>query len=236
MRITIIVPAYNEEATIVELLGLISKQNIPGIEFETIVVDDCSSDGTLNKLKNRLDLYAQLIVMPSNQGKGGAVIAGLKHATGEFVLFQDADLEYHPSEYARMLSPIIEHNADIVIGSRITAPPVTRVLYYWHKVGNRLITLLFNVLFNTTFTDIYCGYLIYRRALLDPTALKTRGWEQQAEILARIVPRAERIFEIPISYFGRTYGEGKKIRARHIFAVIGQIILRRITTWREVRR
>jgi glycosyltransferase involved in cell wall biosynthesis len=227
MKISIIVPAYNEEATILEVLGLISNQNISGVDFETIVIDDCSRDGTLTRLKSRPDLYAHLVTMPRNEGKGGAVLAGLMHASGDFVLFQDADLEYHPSEYVRMLSPILEHNADIVIGSRISAPPVTRVYYYWHMVGNRLITFLFNVLFNTTFTDIYCGLLVYRRRLLNPSTLKTRGWEQQAEILARIVPKANRIFEIPISYFGRTYAEGKKIHGGDAFAVIGQILLRR---------
>jgi glycosyltransferase involved in cell wall biosynthesis len=227
MKVSVIVPAYNEEGTILELLELVSSRQVPGVEFEPIVVDDCSRDGTLKKLESRPDLYAHLISMPSNQGKGGAVIAGLKRATGDFILFQDADLEYHPTEYARMLSPILEHNADIVIGSRISAPPVTRVYYYWHMVGNRLITFLFNILFNTTFTDIYCGLLVFRRKLLDPNTLKTKGWEQQAEILGRIVPRADRIFEIPISYFGRTYAEGKKIHGRHAFAVIGQILIRR---------
>ena len=224
MRVSIIVPAYNEESSILELLNLISSQRIPNIEFETIVIDDRSRDATLARLKSRPDLYTHLIANPRNLGKGGAVVAGLERATGEFVLFQDADLEYHPSEYTRLLFPVLQHDADIVIGSRISAPPVTRVYYFWHMVGNRLITLLFNVLFNTTFTDIYCGYLIYRRKLLDPRRLKTRRWEQQAEILARIVPKANRMFEIPISYFGRTYSEGKKIHGRQ---VIGQIIIRR---------
>jgi glycosyltransferase involved in cell wall biosynthesis len=150
MRVSIIVPAYNEEATILELLGLISNQKISGVELEIIVIDDCSRDETLTKLKSRPDLYTHLIALPSNHGKGGAVVAGLKRATGDFILFQDADLEYHPSEYARLLFPILEHNADIVIGSRISAPPITRVYYYWHMVGNRLITFLFNVLYNTT--------------------------------------------------------------------------------------
>jgi glycosyltransferase involved in cell wall biosynthesis len=227
MRVSIIIPAYNEESSILEILGLVSNQKVPNVEFETIVIDDCSRDATLTRLKSRPDLYTHLVANPRNLGKGGAVVAGLKHATGEFVLFQDADLEYHPSEYARLLFPVLDHDADIVIGSRISAPPITRVYYYWHMVGNRLITFLFNVLFNTTFSDIYCGYLIYRRKLLDPSTLKTRGWEQHAEILARIVPKANRIFEIPISYFGRTYAEGKKIHGRHAFAVIGQIILRR---------
>jgi glycosyltransferase involved in cell wall biosynthesis len=228
MKVSVIIPAYNEEATILQVLGAISEQTVAGVEFEIIVVDDGSTDDTLSKLKSRPDLYTHLIALPKNGGKGEAIIAGLKQATGKFILFQDADLEYHPAEYARMLVPIIEHDAEVVIGSRISAPPMTRVYYFWHLVGNRLLTLLFNVIYNTTFTDIYCGLLLYDRRLINPESLKTRGWEQHAEILARLVQNAQRIYEIPVSYFGRTYAEGKKIRARHALAVAMQIVARRL--------
>ena len=166
--------------------------------------------------------------MNKNGGKGAAVKAGLNCATGDYILFQDADLEYNPAEYGKLVQPVFEYEADIVIGSRFLAPEVTRVAYFWNKVGNRLITLIFNILYNTTFTDIYSCYLLCRRDLLQPDQLKTIGWEQQAEILSRTVKRAKSIYEVPISYHGRTIEEGKKIRAHHIFSVIWTMISLRL--------
>ena len=146
--------------------------------------------------------------------------AGLDAATGDVVLFQDADLEYDPAEFANLLGPVLHHGAELVIGSRMLGPRYTRVHYFWHKLGNGVITLLFNILNNTTFTDVYSGYLLFRRALLAPEELATRGWEQQAEILGKTVRRADRIYEVPVSYAGRTYAEGKKIKAYHVVAII----------------
>ena len=218
--VTVLVPAYNEQGTVVELLSRVNAQCVPGIVFEVMVVDDGSTDDTVALLQARPDLYAQLIRLDRNVGKGGAVVAGLRAATGEFVLFQDADLEYDPDDYARLLEPVLKHRADIVMGSRMIAPRLTRVHYFWNKVGNRLITCLFNVLHNTTFTDIYTCYLLFRRQLIHPDELVSRGWGQQAELLSRVARRAEVIYEAPISYHGRTYAEGKKIRARHVIDVV----------------
>ena len=228
MKISVIIPAYNEEATIVELLKRVKAQTVEGFEFEVIIIDDGSQDQTLRLLEEHSDLYHHLISLPTNQGKGGAVKAGLKKASGEYVLFQDADLEYNPNDYDTMLYPVREFGADVVMGSRFTAPRYTRVHYFWHKVGNTVITQLFNVLYNRTFSDIYCGYLLYRRNLIEPHRLSSNGWEQHAEILARAVKRAEVIYEVPISYHGRSYEEGKKIRARHLIPIIWMIVKQRV--------
>ena len=161
--------------------------------------------------------------MPENGGKGAAVKAGLEQATGDYVLFQDADLEYDPDDYAKLVVPVLRHDADLVIGSRMLAPPYTRVHYYWHKRANEMLTTLFNLLHNTTFTDIYSCYLLYRRSLVDAGELRTKGWEQHAEILGLAVRRGKVYYEVPITYSGRSYEEGKKIRARHVWSVVGEI-------------
>jgi len=228
MRLSIIVPAYNEEASIVELLRRVRSQSIQGVEFEIIVVDDGSKDRTVALLEQNSGLYDQLVKQAKNGGKGAAVRAGLLHATGEYVLFQDADLEYDPNEYAKLLEPVLRFDADVVLGSRMLAPPWTRVHYFWHKRGNELLTFAFNILFNKTFTDTYTCYLLYRRSLLEPNELVSNGWEQHAEILCRVVRRAHSCYEVPISYAGRTYAEGKKIRARHAVGVLGMFLKQRV--------
>lgn len=226
IKVTILVPAYNEEKTIIQVLQRVSEQTVPGVSFEIIVVDDGSKDATVKLLEQNLNLYTRLVKMPQNGGKGAAVKAGLAAATGDYILFQDADLEYDPADYAKLLMPVTRFSADIVMGSRIAAPPCTRVAYFWHRVGNRFLTLIFNVINNTTFTDIYTCYLVFRRSLIKPDELKTMGWEQQAEILSLAVKRSKVYYEVPICYYGRTYEEGKKIRAYHMVAVITTIISR----------
>lgn len=221
---SIIVPAFNEKDTIVEILERVATVKVEGVSFEVIVVDDGSSDGTRELLDARPELYSLFIKHEKNRGKGGAVKTGLAAASGEFVLFQDADLEYDPAEFSKILMPVVRFNADIVMGSRFLAPEYTRVHYFWHKIGNALITLTFNVFNNTTFTDIYSCYLLYRRSLVDVSSLKSEGWEQQAEILSKIVVRAKNLYEVPISYHGRSYDEGKKIKAHHAFAVLAMIV------------
>ena len=225
-KVTILVAAYNEEKTIIQVLQRVNEQVVPGVSFEIIVVDDGSNDATVKLLEQNPKLCTRLVKMPSNGGKGAAVKAGLAVATGEYILFQDADLEYDPADYAKLLMPVTRFSADIIMGSRIASPPCTHVAYFWHKIGNRFITLLFNVINNTTFTDIYTCYLIFRRSLVKPEELKTSGWEQQAEILTLAVKRSKVYYEVPICYYGRTYEEGKKIRAHHMVAVIRTIVSR----------
>lgn len=226
IRVSIIVPAYNEERTIATVLEQVRAQKVDGIEFEIVVINDGSKDRTREILDSRPELYDHVIHQP-NGGKGAAVTAGLAKATGEYVLFQDADLEYDPADYAKLMKPLLKFDADIVMGSRFVAPEFTRVYYFWHRIGNWAISFLFNILNNTTFSDIYSCYLCYRRSLVDPAGLRTRGWEQHAEILSKAVAASKVYYEVPISYHGRTYDEGKKIKAHHVFAVFATIIRER---------
>ena len=229
MRLSVVIPAYNEEATIETLLKRVSAQKFADVEMEVIVVDDGSVDETRNILNENEDLYDRLILRSSNGGKGAAVRDGLEAATGDYVLFQDADLEYDPKEYGKLFVPVREQGADAVIGSRHLAPSYVRVHYFWHLVGNRLITLIFNVFNNLTFTDIYSCYLMYRRELVNPAELKSDGWAQHAEILGLVARRGRIFYEVPVNYSGRTYAEGKKIRYWHAIAVIGMIMRKRFT-------
>ncbi|MCP5367788.1 MAG: glycosyltransferase family 2 protein [Hyphomicrobiales bacterium] len=228
--VSIIIPAYNEERTIIQILERIAEQRVDGVAFEVVVIDDGSKDRTVELLEARPELYSHLVRMPKNGGKGAAVKAGLRQASGDYILFQDADLEYDPADYAKMLVPVQRFDADVIMGSRTIAPPFTRVYYFWHKVGNRFITLMFNLLYNMTFTDIYSCYLMYRRTLVDPDELRSEGWEQHAEILTDAVRRGKVVYEVPISYHGRSYEEGKKIRAHHVISVIWMIMRQRFRT------
>ena len=229
-KISIIVPAHNEEQTIVSLLQAVraATEAISIARFEVIVIDDGSKDTTRALLLAAPELYDHLIVLDHQHGKGGAVLKGLQRATGEFVLFQDADLEYDPRDYAALIEPVTEHGAQVVIGSRFIAPRMTRVFYFWHKMGNRLITLVFNLLNNTTFTDIYSCYLLYQRSLVPVESIRTRSWEQHGEILSLAVGKADVLYEVPVSYRGRSYAEGKKIRPSDIFRVFYVLILTRL--------
>tara|TARA_B100001057_G_scaffold455083_1_gene501354 strand:+ start:2102 stop:2788 length:687 start_codon:yes stop_codon:yes gene_type:complete len=227
MKFTIIIPAHNEESTIKEILSRVSNQK-NNHDLEIIVIDDGSTDNTINIIEENIHLVDKLIKLHKNLGKGGAVIEGLKSASGEYILFQDADLEYNPKDYDKIFSVIKELNADIVIGSRFLAPKYVRVHYFWHSVGNKFITFLFNVLYNTTFTDIYSCYFAVRTNLIDIEKLKHLGWSQQAEILGSVVKKGKVFYEVPISYSGRTYDEGKKIRARNVISVILTILKKRL--------
>ena len=226
---SIIVPAHNEEATIIPLLQSVQEsiKKISNVSFEVIVINDCSVDRTGSLLENNQPLYDHLISLTQRSGKGGAVLQGLEKATGDFILFQDADLEYNPQDYEKLLRPITEFNADLVIGSRFLAPEWTRVQYFWHKMGNVSITLFFNVLNNTAFSDIYSCYLIYRRVLVSVDQIRTTGWEQHGEIIALAVRSGRALYEVPITYRGRTYEEGKKIRPYHVFKILSTLLTTR---------
>jgi glycosyltransferase involved in cell wall biosynthesis len=224
IRVSVIVPAYNEEATIIDILEKVRAQRVAGAAFDVIVVNDASKDATLAKLQSRPDLFDTLVTHETNSGKGAAVKTGLRAATGDYILFQDADLEYDPAEYEKLLLPVLRFDADMVLGSRFLAPLYTRVHYLWHKIGNKTITNMFNVMFNKTFTDLYTCYVLFRRNLITADELRTEGWEQQAEILALVVRRSRTHYEVPIAYHGRTYDQGKKIRAHHAFGVMWTIV------------
>ena len=229
MKISILIPAFNEQDTIIEVLEQIARQSIDGFETEVIIIDDGSKDKTTQIVESRPELYTKLLKLSVNGGKGTAVKAGLKEATGDFILFQDADLEYDPADYAKLFLPVTRFDADLVMGSRMVAPEYTRVSYFWNKVGNRLITLTFNILNNTTFTDIYSCYLMFKRDMINLDQIKSKGWEQHAEILSLATRKAVSMYEVPISYHGRTHSEGKKIRAHHIFSILWMIIKKRLS-------
>ena len=228
MKISVIIPTFNEENTIIELLRRVKKQSDEGLNLEVIVVDDGSTDNSKKLLTENPDLYNKVILLNKNLGKGGAVREGLLNATGEYILFQDADLEYNPKDYKKIFNILHEHKADVVIGSRFLSPEYTRVHYFYHKVGNRFITFLFNILYNTTFTDIYSCYLSFKRDLIEPNNLKSNSWAQQAEILATAVKSSSIYYEVPISYSGRSFEDGKKIKARHTLRVVWMIIKKRL--------
>jgi len=232
IKISILIPAYNEEDTIICLLKSVQKEirKIKTVTFEIIVIDDCSKDNTSKLLKENGNLYNHMISLEKNQGKGGAILQGLAKAKGEYVLFQDADLEYSPKDYKALIRPIFDFDVDVVMGSRFLAPQFTRVHYFWHKVGNWGLTLIFNILNNTTFTDIYCCYLIYRKSLVPLEKIKTIGWEQHGEILSLAIKNGKVFFEVPITYRGRSYDEGKKIRGFHIFKILYTITMTRFFT------
>ncbi|WYD81702.1 MAG: glycosyltransferase family 2 protein [Candidatus Electrothrix gigas] len=221
-KISILIPVYNEETTVIPLLQSVRQETkkIKDVAFEIIVIDDCSQDDSNKRLRENKPLYDSLISLEKNQGKGGAVLHGLKIAKGDYILFQDADLEYSPKDYRTLIRPVIEFDADVVMGSRFVAPEFTRVYYFWHKIGNIGLTLFFNILNNTTFTDTYSCYLMYRRELVPVEKIITKGWEQHGEILSIAVKNGEIFYEVPISYRGRSYKEGKKIRSFHIFKIL----------------
>jgi glycosyltransferase involved in cell wall biosynthesis len=226
-KLSILIPVYNEEKTVLEVLKNIQKNKIKDVDFEVIIINDGSNDSTISILENNKHLFNKLIDLNKNHGKGYAVKQGLNIATGDFVIFQDADLEYDPSEYIQFINLFLNLNADLVIGSRFVYNKYTRSHNFLNKIANTFLTLFFNILYNTTFTDIYSCYVAFKRDLINPQDLKTHGFEQQAELLAKIVKKGSIFFEVPISYNGRSAAEGKKIKFFHFFPVIWQILIRR---------
>jgi glycosyltransferase involved in cell wall biosynthesis len=223
--LTVLVPVFNEQESIIPLLTKLRNQEIPNLKV--VVINDGSIDKTRDLLEENSDLWDECIHFGENKGKGHAIKTGLSYVSSEYVLIQDADLEYDPEEIPRLWGVVSKYHVDLLMTSRLNGMGLTRVHYFWHRFGNKLITLIFNICFNTTFTDIYSGYLIFRRSLVETDKLIVNGWGQQAEIISTIVKKRGLVYETPISYFGRTYHEGKKIRAFAIFGVIATIIFRR---------
>ena len=227
MIFSIIVPVFNEEKTIISILKELKKVNFKKFEKEIIVIDDGSTDNTKSLLENNKDLFDTLHTNERNKGKGSAVRMGLKNASGQYIVFQDADLEYDPNDLLKFEEVFFKFNADGIIGSRFTYDKYTRSHSILNKIGNFILTFLFNILYNTTFTDIYSCYFAFKKDLLVADHLKSEGFVQHAEILSKVIKKGSKFYEVPINYNGRNLSEGKKIRFYHFFPVLAQILIRR---------
>ncbi|MEO6872701.1 MAG: glycosyltransferase family 2 protein [Chthoniobacterales bacterium] len=223
MILSVVIPCYNERNTIEAIVEAVRSSPIK--EIEVIIVDDGSTDGTRELLQSKPAGWVDKIVLQEkNRGKGAALRAGFANATGDLVIVQDADLEYDPREYPILIDPILEDRADVVIGSRFASGRPHRVVYFWHMVGNRFLTLLSNMLTNLNLSDMETCYKVFRRELLQQIIIEEDRFGFEPEIIAKIARTDARIYEVGISYYGRTYLQGKKIGWKDGFAAIYAII------------
>lgn len=210
MKLSVVIPCYNERDSIRAIIDAV--RAAPYKDKEIIVVDDFSKDGTREILKNEIASLVDIVLYhEANQGKGAAVRTGIEAATGDLVIIQDADLEYDPKEYGRLVQPIIDDKADAVFGSRFMGGHPHRVLYFWHRVGNGVLTLLSNMCTNLDLTDMETCYKVFRREIIQSINIEENRFGFEPEITAKVAKTNCRIYEIGISYYGRTYAEGKKI-------------------------
>ncbi len=224
MKLSIVIPAYNEERTVRAVIERVRKVNIGALEKEIIVVDDCSTDDTAAITENVRGVV--LVRQPVNRGKGAAVRAGFAKATGDIVLIQDADLEYDPSDYPALLAPLTNGRADVVYGSRFVGEKPHRVLLFHHYIANKCLTVFSNLLTNLNLSDIEVGYKVFSRAALERIRphLTADRFGIEAELTARIARAQLRVYEVGIAYYGRTYAEGKKIRWTDGVAALWHIV------------
>jgi glycosyltransferase involved in cell wall biosynthesis len=223
MKVSIVIPCYNEKNTIEKVIAAV--RNAPLNTKEIIVVDDCSQDGTQTLLREKISAVVdQVIYHPINRGKGAALRSGFAAATGDVILVQDADLEYSPEDYPVLLEPLMSGKADAVFGSRFMGGRPHRVLFFWHMAGNRFLTLLSNMFTNINLTDVFTGYKAFMAPVIKSIQIEEDGFAVETEIVAKVAKLKCRIFEVGISYYGRSYEEGKKIGWRDGFRALRAIV------------
>jgi len=230
MKLSIVIPVYNEAKTIGEIVRAVRAINLP-LEKEIVLVNDCSRDKTGEALEQLKAAEPSLIIAHHevNQGKGAALRTGFRLTTGDIVLIQDADLEYTPRDYPQLLAPILEGHADVVFGSRFAGGGAHRVHLFWHMIGNKLLTLLSNMMTNLNLTDMEVCYKVFRAEVLKKIEIKENRFGFEVEITAKVAKQRCRIYEVPINYHGRAYDEGKKITWRDGFSALRCIVQYRFT-------
>ena len=224
-KLSVIVPVYDERNTLQEIVRRMRAVELP-VDLEVVIVDDGSTDGTRKILPQLEDSTVRVLLHPENRGKGAAIRTGLEAVTGDLVLIQDADLEYDPEDWPRLLHPVLRGKATVVYGSRFTGE--RRNMLFWHWVGNRFLSLVTNVLYNTTLSDMETCYKLVDRSLMDDLALRADKFDLEPEITAKILRRGVRIYEVPISYAGREFHEGKKITWRDGFSALWTLVKFRV--------
>jgi glycosyltransferase involved in cell wall biosynthesis len=223
--LSVVVPVFNERETVGEIIRRMRRVELP-LDVEIVVVDDGSSDGSEKVLDALADSTVRVLHHPGNRGKGAAVRTGIEHARGDLVLVQDADLEYDPDDWPRLLAPVLKGKALVVYGSRFTGE--RKNMLFWHWVGNRFLSFVTNVLYNTTISDMETCYKLFDRRVLDGIVIESQRFEFEPEITAKVLRRGHRIYEVPISYAGREYHEGKKITWRDGVTALWTLLKHRV--------
>ncbi len=223
--LSILMPVYNEASTLHEIIAKVEAVNLGDVRKELIIVDDGSKDGTRELLKEMAESSKHKIYFHGqNMGKGAALRTALHYAEGDIILIQDADLEYDPAEYVELVKPILEGRADVVYGSRLTGGKVARAFNFWHLLGNKMLTFVTNILYNATLTDMETCYKVFRADVVKNFQIKSNKFDFEPEITAKILKRKYKLYEMPISYYGRDFDEGKKITWKDGFGAIWALV------------
>lgn len=225
-KISILIPVFNEVNTLQKILEKVENTDFCNLEKEIILIDDGSFDGTKDLYKN---LPYKVLYHEKNMGKGAALRTGFKEATGDIVVIQDADLEYEPKDYQELIQLILDDKADVAYGTRLTGVKPSRAFMFHHLLGNKFLTLLTNILYNTTLTDMETCYKAFKRSFLNGIEIKSNRFDFEPEITAKVLKQGARIYELPISYYGREYNEGKKITWKDGFSAIWTLVKYRFT-------